>query len=535
VRKVARIVLALQLAAVAVLLATQVAASAQSPAPAASSSAAASASPTLAASNQPASPTAAGGASPSGPAASSPASTPSAPGSSPTPPAPEPPSDTGKLEISSASTSLLVQLGRAVHYRVVVSNTGDSPLHGVYVVDLLPREVTFVSAPLPNQVEAALYGKVGAQENITWNVGTLRPGQSVTLPWSGTAASLGDMTALNAVRAEAAGAPRTRREDRTYMATSSRGRVANPAPTPTQTTVVTVRRIPSGTVLGSPDAAGETMPLTGFDPLRAVLLASFSMAVGVLAWWSGAGRTSRRRKVIVAVTALALLAACTASRDEAAPRSTVSPQVKGKRIDKNDDAAGPDEASNAGDQQPGAGDATEPADDGDSDGSGGSEPGSGVPPIASTPAPAAPVPGPVLVRTTRVVTVGPVLRPPVALDSRGGDNALTYTWDHDSASVVSASSSTAFGPPRGVRIDTSLGDSEAGTEAIATITNTSRRQPLILDGRIDYALRAASGQVASLVSGPVQMTLNPGGSTSVRFTYDLPSGTYSVTSSYEAN
>ena len=425
-----------------------------------------------------------------------------------------------------------MQLGRSVHYRVVVSNTGDAPLRDVFVVDLLPREVTFVSAPLPNEVEAALYGKVGAQENVTWNVGTLRPGQSLTLPWSGTAADLGDMTAVNAVRAEAAGVPRSRREDTTFVATSSGAGGANPAPSPTKTAVVTVSRVPAGGVLGSPDAAGETIPLTGFDPRSALLLATLLLLGGGMAWWGGAGTSSRRAKVVVAITALAVLAACTASRDEAAPRSTISPQVKGKRIDDNGDSTGGrgsgDREANGNAGSAGGG----PGSDEGGDATGAPAPSSSPEPPAVAPAPA---PSTVLVRTTRIVTVAPVLRPPVALDSRAGDNALTYTWDHESSAIVAASSSTSFDPSSPVRIESSLGTGSGATKAIASITNTSKSRPLVVEGRISYDLRSASGRLASLVSGPIRVTLNPGGSTRVSFGYDLPSGTYSVTSRYEAN
>jgi uncharacterized repeat protein (TIGR01451 family) len=425
-----------------------------------------------------------------------------------------------------------VQLGRTVHYRVVVSNTGDAPLQGVFVVDLLPREVTFVSAPLPDQVEAALYGKVGSQENITWNVGTLRPGQSLTLPWSGIVVAAGDMTAVNAVRAKAAGTVRTRREDRTYVATSSSAGGANPVPTPAKTTVVTVSRVPAGGVLGSPDAAGETVPLTGFDPRSTLLLAVLLLGVGGVAWWGGAGRSSRRTKVVVALTALALLAACTASRDEAAPGTTISPQVKGKRIDRNGDVtAEEDPGKGSGDRQT----------DGNPDPAG-SDAGSDTadrqgPPSSPAPPDAAPAPLPptVVVRTTRIVTVAPVLRPPRALASRSGDNAVAYTWDHDASTILSASSSTTFAPSSPARLETSVVTASGAAHAVTTITNTSKHQRLVIDGRISYDLRSASGRVASLVSGPIRVTLNPGGSTRVSFDYDLPSGTYSATSRYEAN
>lgn len=526
-KRLARIALALQLAAIAVLAVTQASASAQSPSPSAtptSPSDSASASASLG------SPTSASS-SPSSDASPSAASPSSTPAQSPGPAVTSSPTAVaeGLLGVTSESESLLTQVGEAIRYRVVVSNDGDAPLHDVFVVDLLPEEVTFFSAPLPQQVEAALYGKVGTQENITWNVGTLRPGQSITLPWTGTAASLGDMAALNAVRAEAAGMSRARGRDTTYVATSSTASGPNPSPRPTHKTVVTTRVVPAGATLGSAEASGEAIPLTGLDPSRALLVAVGLLAAGALLWWAAA-RPGRRRRICVALSVAALLTACTAgNHDAAAPRTTVSPQVKGKRIGRGQNGEAVETgAHNGGQKRDGQGrDGGTAERDG-----GGATPGTTVPSPAGgvTPAPA---PSSVLVTSSEVVTVPAPLDPPLDLDSETGDNEVTYTWNHDSSAIGAAASSTRPGAP-GPRLDTTVREGAGGTQAIASIVNTSATHPLVVRGRVLYSISGRGG-AATLRSAPLDVTLNPRGVARVVFTYDLPSGTYFATSSFESD
>jgi uncharacterized repeat protein (TIGR01451 family) len=434
----------------------------------------------------------------------------------------------GRLEISSSAAHLLVQLGQSVHYRVEVTNAGDAPLHELFVVDFLPKEVTFVSAPLPDQVEAALYGKVGTQENITWNVGTLRPGRTITLPWSGTAASQGDMTAVNSVRAEAAGVDRARGKSRSFVATTVTAAGANPTPRPTKTTVVTVRRVSSNSVLGAVDASGQVVPATGFDLRGALFAAGLLLLLGSLAWWAASPRSSRRTKVVVALAVAGLLTACTAGRDQASPSSTVSPQVKGKRIDKNGGNAATEPNT-----QPGSGSDGRQGSQGGDDTSGGTA--APTPPIDSSPSTPAPEPSSVLVTTSQVVTLPVDLRPAIGLASQRGDNAVTYSWDQGSSSIQSASSSTRFGGDGLVRMETSLREGSGGTEAVVSITNTSSDQPVAVGGRISYTLRSSAGEVATLRSERLNVTLNPGGATSALFIYDLPSGSYSATSSFQSD
>lgn len=526
-RGVARFALALQVAAVLVLVLTQVGASAQSPASSPSPSPSHTGSPTPGSSSPPAASPAASSPSPSQPASTGPAatSTPTAaPTSSPTPPG------GGILALGSASSALVAQVGDHVRYRVTVSNPGTAPLDDVFVVDLLPREVTFVSAVISPQAEATLYGRVGEQENITWNIGRVRPGQTITLTWTGSAGDLGDMNALNAVRAVASGVTKQRHEDRTYLASTSTQAGPNPSPQPSRSTVVEVERVPSGAVLGDVEGtAGESLPVTGFDPRLDLALGGLLLAAGGLLWWAGAPGSGRRRKIGVAVAALALLTACTAGREShrASPATTVSPQVKGKRIGGDaSPAPGADEADAGGETGSGDGGRGEHG-SGPAGGAGGSDATAPPVPVAIPEAPAT-----TLVRTTHVVLVPPRLRPPAVLDSGGGDNSVTYSWSGDS--ITAAADSTAFGPPRPAYLFTRVHEASGGTRAVATLSNGSADRPLLVSGRIFYEIEGAAG-TATLRSAPVEITLQPGGSTSATFVYDLPPGSYSVSSEFRAN
>jgi uncharacterized repeat protein (TIGR01451 family) len=533
VRTLARIVLALQLGAVALFGLNQVAASAQ-PSPSASPSPADSAaepSPAASSSTAPSPRPPAGSASPS----PSPSEVELSPGPSETAgPSPRPTaSGTPALTVSGRSLEIVAQVGDRVHYEVTVSNPGPVALDGVFVVDLLPAEVDFVSANLLPEVEATLYNRIGTKASITWNVGELAPGQTLTLGWTGTATSAGDMNALNSVRAVARGARRVRQESSTFLATTSTLGGTNPTPSPTTTTIVSYERVPTGEALGAPESeAGRALPVTGFDGRLAVAVAGLLTGLGVLLWWMAAPGPRRRRRVCLALAAMALLAACTSGRDgeRVALDPSVSPEVKGRQI-------GPDgtvrNLGGDGDGDRAGEDEEEETDDGDATADGG--PGATPPPpVAAQDPPGPPPTGPLtrLVRQTRVVTIDPVLAAPVRLASRRGDNAVSYGWS--GVAVTSEASSPLPGGSSPVRIETSVTHSGGVVAVVVVLTNESARTPVVVDGRVHHDIASSGGRLAALTSAPLDVVLQPGGTTATSFTYDLPSGSYSATAAFRS-
>lgn len=69
-----------------------------------------------------------------------------------------------------------VTLGQNLTYGIVVQNTGDGAASNVVVSDPLPSGLDFVSGSGPGGIAVTAAGR-----NVTANVGTLAPGQSVTL------------------------------------------------------------------------------------------------------------------------------------------------------------------------------------------------------------------------------------------------------------------------------------------------------------------------------------------------------------------
>jgi uncharacterized repeat protein (TIGR01451 family) len=423
----------------------------------------------------------------------------------------------------------VAQVGDTVRYQVDVTNEGDAPLDDVFVVDLLPREVTFVSAHISPDVEATLYGRVGPQENITWNVGRIRPGQTIALSWAGTATSLGDMSADNVVRAVAAGVPKTRREDRTYLASSSLQSGPNPNPTPVTRKTTVYERVPSDSVLGSAEAEGAGLPTTGFDPRFDLAVGAVLLGAGALLWWGSAPGASRRRRLCLVLAAVALLTACTAGGDSdgAGPETTVSPQVKGRRISESP-TPGPGQPDTDEGPTGATDEETPPPDGGSTDRSPSPPP---EPPVAAPPV----IPPTELVPHTELVVVEPDLRPALTLTDRSGDNEITYEWDESGGSITSASSSTLFDRAEPARLETSLEAAGGGLRAVATLTNTTSDRPVVVHGRILYEISGSAGSVVVLESAPIDVTLQPGGATAAVFSYNLPSGGYSAMGSFRAN
>ena len=68
--------------------------------------------------------------------------------------------------------------GASSNFKMVITNTGDSPLNSVMLTDLMPNGITFTGAtPTPTSNTLNENGST----TITWNIGTMNPGDSKTI------------------------------------------------------------------------------------------------------------------------------------------------------------------------------------------------------------------------------------------------------------------------------------------------------------------------------------------------------------------
>ena len=88
---------------------------------------------------------------------------------------------TPRLTITKDDGQGEVSLGQALTYDIVVKNTGDGAAQSVVVSDPLPAGLDFVSGSGPAGMTVTVSGR-----NVTANIGTLAPGQSVTLKVNAT-------------------------------------------------------------------------------------------------------------------------------------------------------------------------------------------------------------------------------------------------------------------------------------------------------------------------------------------------------------
>ena len=98
------------------------------------------------------------------------------------------------LQISQSADQSTVKSGRDLTYTLRVKNTGPFTANGVIVNDPVPSGATFVSAP-----GAAGVPTVGGAGTVSWNVGTLTSGQSVTLTLTVRVTQKGNSTMSNTV------------------------------------------------------------------------------------------------------------------------------------------------------------------------------------------------------------------------------------------------------------------------------------------------------------------------------------------------
>jgi uncharacterized repeat protein (TIGR01451 family) len=422
------------------------------------------------------------------------------------------------------------QTGDLVRYTVTATNTGDVAVDKLFVIDLVPDEVDVVSAPISPVVLATELGRHRGHEDVVWNVGSLAAGRSIDLVWTGRVAHAGDMRAVNVgVAKAAAGAVKARTATTTYVATAATPATNNPPFAPRSRRVAV-----EGAALARPfeAPAGAVIPFTGFDAVPWLLIAAGLAVAGAgifaTALTVPSGGPARRVDPKLLATTLGLAAllvtACTSAptgpeAGGASPSVTGGIQVKGKVVTRRAQPS-PTAATSPAPASPQAGGATTPTPE--------TAPSPGASPTLTSPvaavAPAAP--------TVKVVHIGLTDLPVAHLGSKGGDNALDYAWDENAGSIVHASSSLSFVRDEKVQLLSSLHPVHGRIVVDATIVNDSGMRRLAVDGRIRHGIVSGSRTVATLRSAPIHVVLAPHGSTSVRFSYALPTGDYSVISSF---
>jgi hypothetical protein len=137
------------------------------------------------------------------------------------------------------------------------------------------------------------------------------------------------------------------------------------------------------------------------------------------------------------------------------------------------------------------------------------------------------------VTRVRTITVTAAALPVITLGPTEGDNSLSYEWDESSTSFVSAASSRQV--IRGARVEllTEL-SSEPGAIAVhVTLRNLTTHMRVAVRGRMTHEVFGSAGLVARFVSDSIDTVLNPNGSTTVGFTYLLPTGQYTTRSAFE--
>ena len=111
---------------------------------------------------------------------------------------------------------------------------------------------------------------------------------------------------------------------------------------------------------------------------------------------------------------------------------------------------------------------------------------------------------------------------------------MSFTWEEAAHAIRSATSSRGFTKGATVELLTSLGAGGDQIVVIAAVRNLSRNRRLSVDGDLIHQVSGSSGSIASF-SAPVDTVLAPGGETTARFTYLLPSGDYDVTARFQPN
>jgi uncharacterized repeat protein (TIGR01451 family) len=431
----------------------------------------------------------------------------------------DPPTGSADLVLESDADQLLVQVGDEINYTITVDNPGTEPLEAVFVTDLVPAEIDVLGVVDHPDVEAIQLGQHGGDEDIVWNIGTLAAGQTLELTWVGVAAKPGDLAAVNSVRAEAVQTT-TETEDTSYLGAVEDRSVSNPTFKPIKKKIVSYTRPRITKVLGTRfSLTGGVLPFTGGEPLPWLVFGLSMIAAGAAVLMVVKLGPSRTHVIALGLTAL-LLTACVSDNKPPVDAGD-KPNASSVDNDNDDDSAKDDDD---GDRVLGL--RIKKKDQ-------------------PTEEPAAELP----VEEPAVETVT-VLGDPVRsvetvelalddlavedVDSQDGDNSLSYEWDADSLSILTAASSRRLVRGATLELLTSISDNDGDIDITVTLTNLSKRERARVNGRLIHTVYGDDGVIATFESPMIDTVLDPGGSTTATFTYKLPDGSYSAEGSFQA-
>ena len=447
------------------------------------------------------------------------------------------------LTLTTSTDRLLVQIGDFAHYSITVTNVGETRLHDVVVVDRLPSEIRYWSVDFVPGIDAVQVGHSGGKEDIVWVKNSLRPGRSVTVTWTGRASSLGDFAAVNSVTVEAQEADPVNEERTTYLGTAAVSGTSNPDFVP----IVKARRIERTVTRPAVGGTqGSVLPVTGLEDPTPVIVGLVLIAIGGLLLLSKRWREPRKKWTAISLAlVMTASAACAGSEpNDQTVRKSDSDQSQDDRKEKKEDVKGRRIDRNNNDNNgTGTGNGNGPAGPG-SVGTGGGpvDPSS---PSVPVPAPAIPVAAPApatgpapteqVTVTRRVLTT--IGLGDLAIDELGArqaDNKMTFTWNEAAHRITQAASKRVFTKGTKVELLTSLSTGGDEIDVTVVVRNLSRFRRLSVDGDLIHDVSGSSGSIASFAAS-VDKVLAPGGETTARFTYLLPSGDYDVTARFQPN
>jgi uncharacterized repeat protein (TIGR01451 family) len=425
-----------------------------------------------------------------------------------------------QLEVGAHAKELLVQVGDEINYTVTVGNPGDAPLEEVIVLDIVPAEIDVLGVADNPEVEAIQLGQHNGQEDIVWNVGTLDAGETLELGWIGVAAKAGDLEAVNSVRATALQVT-SETEGTSYLGALEDRDVRNPAFEPIKKKVVSYSRPRITKVLPAPPTtAGAVLPFTGSEPIPWLVLGLSLIAAGAAALLLVKLGPARQHVVVLAAVAL-LLTACVSDQKSPSDDQARAPSdssvvesddddeeegdvVLGTRLEKDEDKDKDETEADGTDVLP-------------------VEPVTQVVTVLGDP-----------VRTVETVELTLADLETEDVESRDGDNHLTYEWDADSTSIVNAASSRMLVRGQTLELLTSVSDDDGDIDIVVTLTNLADEKRARIHGRLIHKVFDSTGLIATFESPLIDTVLDPGGETTATFTYMLPDGSYSAEGSFQA-
>lgn len=436
------------------------------------------------------------------------------------------------LRLEASSGDSLATVGDNVDYTIQVHNPGPLGLQNVTVeVDLAAElEAASVGGEVDGQV---------LEDGALWEIPVLEPGETLELDLLARVVGEGTLHAESRVMANGQGVGRETADLDTYIG-ALRGRaVTNPEPEifrkvsflrPREVTV----RLPEGST-----ALPSVLPATGVPvglPLGLLLALGVALLTAGGLVLARAGGLIRGTAARSAVLLLLVLTACTADverpgQEAAGPTPTeAAAPTEGDEADEPEEDEGDDEVKGSLITRDDEGETDSGSDEADG-GDGSSDPATGSEPAGTA---AEPTTQTVIVydEVTRTQKVPTSQIPVRALGSQDGDNAISLDWS--GTDVITQTSSVSFTPDATATLMTTQRESGDALVAEVTLTNELAGERLAVQGRFVHEV-SGGGFSGTLSSEPIDVVLNPNGTTTYTFNYALPQGSYAVSSRFEAS